>query len=86
MKPEVTRAMQVVSDVEKRTGFLFSIEDIIDTARLTIRKCELNHKDDEYFYILLGNELEDVIRRHTINEMGKINLERRKKECAVCAG
>ena len=75
---DVTRTMQVVNEVSERAQYIFGPEEVIQTVRHTIRKCELNGKDEEYFYILLENELRDYLMRAYINLTGEEN--RRRKE------
>ena len=71
------RAMQVVNEVSEKTQYIFAPEEVVETIRYTIRKCELNGKDEEYFYILLENELTDYLMRAYINLMGEENRRRK---------
>lgn len=71
------RTMQVVNEVSEKTQYIFAPEEVVETIRYTIRKCELNGKDEEYFYILLENELRDYLMRAYINLMGEENRRRR---------
>lgn len=81
---DIVRAMQTVSEVSLKTGYVFSPEEVTGTIQHTARKCELNGKDIEYFYILLENELRDFLMRASINALGELN-RRRKELCAMCA-
>ena len=86
MKLDIMKTMQVVNKVEARLGHLFEPEEIRDIIEHTIRKCELNSKDEECFYLLFENELEDLIQRHYINFLGFINQMRKEEQrCAKFA-
>lgn len=76
------RALAVVNEVSERLNYFFDDEEIIEIVQYTIRKCEMNSKDEEYFYILLENELSDYVMRAYINYMGEMN--RRKRENVRC--
>lgn len=71
------RTMQVVNEVSEKTQYIFAPEEVVETIRYTIRKCELNGKNEEYFYILLENELRDYLMRAYINLMGEENRRRK---------
>lgn len=79
MMLDVAKAMRIVADVENRMEFSFSSDEVADTIRYTIRKCELNGKDEDYFYLLFENELEDLIQRCYINLRGFINQMRKEE-------
>ena len=51
------------------------VEEISQTIEYTKRKCELNGKDEDYFYLLFENELEDLIQRYYIS-IAKMNRRR----------
>lgn len=78
------RAMQIVSEVSAKTGYAFRPEETVEIIQHTARKCELNSKDLEYFYILLENELRDFLMRASINALGELN-RRRRELCAIYA-
>lgn len=73
----------VVMRVQNRTGYVFDVWDIYDVARHTVRKADLNGKDEAYVPILFENELEDFLMRAEINEMGRRNLCARFAEAAL---
>lgn len=75
---DADRALAVVNEVSEKMNYFFDDEEVIEIVQYTIRKCEMNGKDEEYFYILLENELEDYLMRAYINYMGEMN--RRKQE------
>ena len=66
----------VVFEVQSRTGYRFDLNEVFEIARNTIRKADLNRKDESYVPILLKNELEDFIMRKQIHFLGRLN------ECA----
>lgn len=63
----IDRMGEAVREVESSIGYCFRPEDIKETIQHTLRKCELNGKDEEYFYYLLQNELKDLLTRTCIN-------------------
>ena len=69
----------VVFDVQQRTGYRFDVNEVFEIAKHTIRKAELNGKDESYIPLLLKNELEDFLMRKRINLIGGMN------RCANCA-
>lgn len=80
------RTEEIAAQVSERTGFVFDDEEISRTIEYTKRKCELNGKDEEYFYLLFENELEDLIQRYYINLRGFINQMRKEEQrCAKSA-
>lgn len=84
---DLGRAEAIVEQVSQKTGFVFDDEEISRTIEYTKRKCELNGKDEEYFYLLFENELEDLIQRYYINLQGFINQMRKEEQrCANFAG
>lgn len=83
---DLGRAEAIVEQVSQKTGFVFDDEEISRTIEYTKRKCELNGKDEEYFYLLFENELEDLVRRYYINLRGFINQMRKEEQrCAKSA-
>ena len=71
------RVMEVLTEVEEQTNCIFSPEEAVETIQYAIRKCELNGKDSEYFYILLRDELEQYLMRAYINMWGEENRRRK---------
>lgn len=83
---DLGRAEAIIEQVSQKTGFVFEDEEISQTIEYTKRKCELNGKDEEYFYLLFENELEDLIQRYYINLRGFINQMRKEEQrCAKSA-
>lgn len=76
---DLGRTKAIAAQVSERTGFVFDDEEISQTIEYTKRKCELNGKDEEYFYLLFENELEDLIQRCYINLRGFINQMRKEE-------
>lgn len=76
---DLGRAEAIVEQVSQKTGFVFEDEEFIRTVEYTKRKCELNGKDEDYFYLLFENELEDLIQRCYINLRGFINQMRKEE-------
>lgn len=66
----------IVFEVQSKTGYRFDINEVFEIARNTIRKADMNGKDESYVPVLLKNELEDFIMRKRINFWGRVN------ECA----
>lgn len=81
---DVERTLAIVEYVESRTGYIYCPMELVDIIQYAIRKCELNGKDEEYFYLLLPDELEQYLMRAYINMRGEEN-RRRKELCAVSA-
>lgn len=83
---DLGRTEAIAAQVSERAGFVFEDEEISRTIEYTKRKCELNGKDEEYFYLLFENELEDLIQRYYINLRGFINQMRKEEQrCAKSA-
>ena len=83
---DLGRAEAIVEQVSQKTGFVFEDEEISQTIEYTKRKCELDGKDEDYFYLLFENELEDLIQRYYINLRGFINQMRKEEQrCAKSA-
>lgn len=83
---DLGRAEAIVEQVSQKTGFVFEDEEISQIIEYTKRKCELNGKDEDYFYLLFENELEDLIQRYYINLRGFINQMRKEEQrCAKSA-
>ena len=76
---DLGKVEKIVELVSERTGFIFDDEEISRTIEYTKRKCELNGKGEDYFYLLFENELEDLIQRYYINLRGFINQMRKEE-------
>lgn len=79
---DVERTWAIVDEIQKRTGYTYCPKELTEIIQYAIRKCELNGKDEEYFYLLLPDELEQYLMRAYINARSEEN-RRRKKQCAV---
>ncbi len=66
----------VILEVQRWTGYRFDVVDAYEIARHTIRKADLNGKDESYVPILLKNEPEDFLMRKQINFLGRLNYVR----------
>ena len=64
----------IVVDVQNEMGYWFDVYDVARIAQHTVRKAEMNSKDEAYVPILFENELRDHVMRERINEMGRKNL------------
>ena len=80
---DLGRTGAIAAQVSERAGFVFEDEEISRTIEYTKRKCELNGKDEEYFYLLFENELEDLVQRYYINLRGFINQMRKEEQRCV---
>jgi hypothetical protein len=80
---DLGRTEAIAAQVSERAGFVFEDEEISRTIEYTKRKCELNGKDEEYFYLLFENELEDLVWRYYINLRGFINQMRKEEQRCV---
>lgn len=63
----------IVFDVQREYGYRFDLMEVFEIARHTIRKADLNGKDESYVPILLKNELKDFLMRKQINFLGRLN-------------
>lgn len=66
--------VDILFDTQRRLHYTFDVMDVYDIMKHTIRKCELNGKDENYLPLLFENELRDHVMREQINEMGRRNL------------
>lgn len=64
----------IIVDVQNETGFWFDVDDMVAIMQRTVRKADLNGKDEEYVPLLFRNELEDYVMRERINAIGRRNL------------
>ena len=65
--------MDIILEVQEKAGCWFSAEEVCEITQYTIRKAELNGKDESYVPILLENELKDFLMRKKINLFGRLN-------------
>jgi len=80
---DLERTEAIAAQVSERAGFVFDDEEVARTIEYTKRKCELNGKDEDYFYLLFENELEDLVQRYYINLRGFINQMRKEEQRCV---
>lgn len=64
----------IIVDVQNETGFWFDVDDMVAIMQRTVRKADLNGKDEEYVPLLFRNELEDYVMRERINAIERRNL------------
>lgn len=63
------RIVETVEKVQRKAKTVFTLDELAQTLCLTRRKMELNRQDDDYFFILLENELYDLLTRKAITAM-----------------
>jgi len=80
-KLDAEELADVILEVQRRAGYRFDVVDAYEIARHTIRKADLNGKDESYVPILLKNELEDFLMRKQINALGKWRMENGLQMC-----
>lgn len=64
----------IISEVEKKTGYVFSRAETFQVLLFTVRKCQINGKGDDYIPILFENELMDYIARSEINSIFSFSI------------
>lgn len=64
----------IIVDVQNETGFWFDVDDMVAIMQHTVRKADLNGKDEAYVPLLFRNELEDYVMRERINAIGRRTL------------
>ncbi len=80
MEYEILKARE---SAERTLGFDIddeTAEEVLDYAK---RKCELNHKPNEYLPLLYENELTDYFMRLAINLRGEMNRVQRMSQVAM---
>lgn len=65
--------VDILFDTQRRLHYTFDVMDVYDIMIYTIRKCELNGKDETYLPLLFENELRDHVMREQINLRGRMN-------------
>lgn len=77
------KILEARQSAERTLGF--SIDDDVADEVLAYakRKCELNHKPDDYLPLLYENELTDYFMRLYINLRGELNHVRRMQTVPV---
>lgn len=73
----VDELFDIVEDVQKRIGYIFSAQEMRNVLAYTERKCEVNGKGADYIPILFENELRDYLMRAHINFRGEQNRKAR---------
>lgn len=62
----ITEALKVINSMNEN-GEIITLEEISDVVKLADRKCSMNNKAEEYFPVILENEIRDYIQRKCIN-------------------
>ena len=75
--------MAAIESAERTLGFAIDDETAEDVLAYAKRKCELNHKPDEYLPLLYENELTDYFMRLEINLRGEMNRLQRMSQVAM---
>ena len=83
IKDEAKMAEKLTEIAERVVGLRFDIEELYKIIKHTIRKCDLNGKDETYLPILFENELRDYQMRSQINAIGRMNYELHNARAAV---
>lgn len=68
---------------ERTLGFAIDDETAEEVLAYAKRKCELNHKPDDYLPLLYENELTDYFMRLAINLRGEMNRVQRMSQVAM---
>lgn len=68
---------------ERTLGFAIDDETAEEVLAYAKRKCELNHKPDEYLPLLYENEMTDYFMRLAINLRGEMNRVQRMSQVAM---
>ena len=61
-------------NTEELGNIIVDVDDMVAIMQHTVRKADLNGKDEEYVPLLFRNELEDYVMRERINAIGRRNL------------
>lgn len=76
-KLDSKRILMIVDEVERTTEYIYSAQELTDIIDYTVKKCERINKDEDYFYLLLRDELEHHQMIAFINFRGEQNRRRR---------
>lgn len=74
---------EIVERAGKELNYQFDDGEIADVLRYSLRKCEVNGKDDDYVPIIFETELHDYVMRSTINAVGYMNFLKKGCGCYV---
>lgn len=80
MEQKILEARQ---SAERTLGFAIDDDVAEEVLAYAKRKCELNHKPDDYLPLLYENELTDYFMRLYINLRGDLNHVRRMQTVPV---
>lgn len=75
--------LEARQSAERTLGFAIDDDVAEEVLAYAKRKCELNHKPDDYLPLLYENELTDYFMRLYINLRGELNHVRRMQAVPV---
>lgn len=71
------KIVQAKKEAEKEIGFTVDNRTAREVLRLCVRKCKCASKGEDYLPLMFRYELPMKIEAEMLNEIGKINRERR---------
>lgn len=77
------KILEARRSAERTLGFAIDDDVADEVLAYAKRKCELNHKPDDYLPLLYENELTDYFMRLYINLRGELNHVRRMQAVPV---
>lgn len=77
------KILEARQSAERTLGFTIDDDVAEEVLAYAKRKCELNHKPDDYLPLLYENELTDYFMRLYINLRGEMNHVRRMQAVPV---
>lgn len=77
------KILEARQSAERTLGFAIDDDVAEEVLAYAKRKCELNHKPDDYLPLLYENELTDYFMRLYINLRGELNHVRRMQAVPV---
>lgn len=77
------KILEARQSAERTLGFTIDDDVAEEVLAYAKRKCELNHKPDDYLPLLYENELTDYFMRLYINLRGEMNHVRRMQTVPV---
>lgn len=77
------KILEARQSAERTLGFTIDDDVADEVLAYAKRKCELNHKPDDYLPLLYENELTDYFMRLYINLRGELNHVRRMQTVPV---
>ena len=70
------KILEARQSAERTLGFAIDDDVAEEVLAYAKRKCELNHKPDDYLPLLYENELTDYFMRRYVNMRGEMNRVR----------